>query len=304
MFEMYPKLSHRTLHGVIHRPLKHPCVGPPSRNKQKPRLAARPASLQVRQDRFTDLILNRIVLNSTAFGSSHGKGLTSPVEIVEPKPRHFAAAQSVDGQEQENCLGSQGYRGSVSNGSQHLLNLRPRRCFRRAVVLGDTRTLNAEGDSGRAPSAHFCVPEKGPQCLALCGDAPRLPSLAPLERQEMIDMVDRNRSKVADLIGEPNKEPLCAGPISRDGCGCQSTILQIIREMTGEFGKSGTWSASQLTVKEKPRSRDTNEDLRRTWNMGVESVRTCVPHPRVSCPHDLFLSHRPQLGQFENPYGV
>jgi hypothetical protein len=61
-------------------------------HKDVPTLTMGPAFAEVFKDRFTSLILNWILLNTTMLGTAHDERLAPPVEIVETKTRNLAAS--------------------------------------------------------------------------------------------------------------------------------------------------------------------------------------------------------------------
>jgi hypothetical protein len=66
-----------------------------------------PTFTEIFEDRFTNLILNRILLHATMLGTAHDECLAFPIEIVETKTSDLAASQTVEGIQQNHCSSSQ-----------------------------------------------------------------------------------------------------------------------------------------------------------------------------------------------------
>ena len=68
--------------------------------------AARP-HLQIAQDCFPDFVLQRIALISSALGTLDAERLFAPIDVDQPQTRNLAAAQRIDGAQQQNGMSAQ-----------------------------------------------------------------------------------------------------------------------------------------------------------------------------------------------------
>ncbi|MGA9669445.1 MAG: hypothetical protein WBQ94_09570, partial [Terracidiphilus sp.] len=77
------------------------------RQEQIPARGPWPRLLDVCQDGIAYFTLQRILLSASAFRVIHRERLRAPVEITQQKTRYLAAAQSVQGQKEQNGFGAQ-----------------------------------------------------------------------------------------------------------------------------------------------------------------------------------------------------
>src|SRR5258708_35231944 len=94
------------LHGAIHSASGYSTVRLPERYEDISAGASRPR-LQIAQDRLPDFVLKRIALISAAFGTLDAEGLFPPVDIDQPEIRRLAAAQRIDGTQQQHNVRAQ-----------------------------------------------------------------------------------------------------------------------------------------------------------------------------------------------------
>ena len=69
----------------------------PHRQEHVPAGTSGAAPLQILQDRFAHFILNRVLLDAASLGAAHREDFRAPVKIIQPKTRNLAAAEAIDG---------------------------------------------------------------------------------------------------------------------------------------------------------------------------------------------------------------
>src|ERR1700722_15852432 len=126
-----------------------------------------PTLPQILNDRLSNLVLDWILLDSTTLGTLHTERFATPVEIIQSKSCYFAASQPVKRKKQENGCGAQFIRSRSPRRPYESSDLNPRWPFGAIFIFWNSRTTNAQRNTGNTPTPDFRITKEGSKCLTL-----------------------------------------------------------------------------------------------------------------------------------------
>src|SRR5258708_24809303 len=150
------------LHSAIHSASRYSTVWLRERDEDISTRAAGPR-LQIAQDRLSDFVLKRIALISAAFRTLDAERLFPPVNVDQPQARNLAAAQRIDGTQQQHSVRAQGEsRRHLVLTPEKTADIAPRGTPRNTVVFGQNGFADSPPHTRRRPPPPSPLHTKAP----------------------------------------------------------------------------------------------------------------------------------------------
>ena len=154
--------------------------------------AAWPDPLQILQDRLANRRHKWINMRATLLRTPDGNRLAGPIQVPKAQAAHFAAAQSVGGQQHQD--------GSVPNVSiprptsavDQSPNILPIWTAGQHLVLKNTRGFDGGGDTTTAPFARLGMSKEATEHGRFRPDGQSAAALFTLQPQKAVDVIDGN----------------------------------------------------------------------------------------------------------------
>jgi len=146
---------------------------------------------EVAHDGAAHFMAQGVELGAVLLGAHNRHALLDPIDILEPQPGDLTAAQTIDGEEQQDGAIADVTRLLAVGRRNQLLEVFPGRTGWQCFVAKQAGTFDRRCDCGPAPALALGIPKECSECLGAAGDRDTAP-MSPLAGEEGIGILNAN----------------------------------------------------------------------------------------------------------------